>query len=621
MANQMEYAYNSRVARINLSKREALTEQIDELFCREYIGGAGFVTYFLLKELRPYVDALSPDNKIVFGLGPLTAANMPGGDRFCVGTKSPMTGGLAKSESGGYWGTELKRAGFDALIVEGKSETPVYVWIHDGQIEIRDAKHLWGKTTKETQEAIITELGDKSIRVVLIGPGGENMVRYACVMSGLKDAAGRGGIGAVMGSKNLKAIAVRGHNSPPIYNPEALKEIRQWLLSNMDEVRVWHELGTGADMVKYESVGNLPVRNYRDGVFPGASKIDSQTMKATLGMTMEGCFACPVRCKKVVKIEEPYIVDPAYGAPEYETLGALGSNCGIDNLKAICKGNELCEAYSIDTISTGNTIAFAMECFERGLITQKDTGGIELKFGNHEAMLKMIELIARREGLGDLLSLGTARAAKEIGQGAEKFAQQVKGLETAQHDPRYRPMIGLGYMVAPNGADHCMGIMDDSLKGKARIRDLTAAGMLRPFTMEEIGPRKVAAFRTLQNKRILSDSLLVCAFMPFSLEHLAQAVKAVTGWETTSLEQQRVADRIQTAARLFIARDGFTAKDDVLPERFFHPKTDGALSNRAVDFEVMEKAKRYYYRLMGWDIETGIPTPERLEDLSIQFDK
>ncbi|GAI41884.1 unnamed protein product, partial [marine sediment metagenome] len=266
---------------------------------------------------------------------------------------------------------ELKHAGYDAIIVAGKAEKPVYLWIHDGEASIRDASHLWGKNTKETQETIRTELGDSLIRVAAIGPAGENLVRVACIINDLKDAAGRGGMGAVMGSKNLKAIAVRGHKGPEVAEPERLKELRQWVLAHRELWASFAELGTGAAMEAYIATGNIPVRNFLDGEFPEIGEISAQAVRDKIRIKMEGCYACPVRCKKVVKVDEPYSVDPAYGGPEYETLAAIGCNCGVSDLKAIAKGNELCGSYSLDTISTGDIVAFAMECYENGLLTTK----------------------------------------------------------------------------------------------------------------------------------------------------------------------------------------------------------------------------------------------------------
>ena len=617
METQARGGYNGKILRVNLSSNVISEETIDELFCRKYLGGAGFIIYLLWKELRPGTNPLSHDNKLVLALGPLTGIPLPGSGRNCIGAKSPLTEGITKSEVGGFWGAELKRAGYDAVIVEGKADKPVYLWIHDGEVSIRDASILWGRNTKETQQSIRTELGDNRIQVAMIGPGGENLVRYACIMNGLYDAAGRGGLGAVMGSKNLKALAVRGRKAPTIVERTPVKELREWLLANMQLVQAFHEFGTGAAMRGFEATGNLPIRNFRDGLFPGVKMIDAQAIKDTIRVGMDACFGCPVRCKKKVQVSEPYPVDPAYGGPEYETLAALGSNCGIDDLKAIAKGNELCGAYSLDTISVGNVIAFAMECFENGLLSVKDTNSIEARFGNAEAMLKLIELIARREGIGDLLAEGTYRAAQKIGKGAAEFAMQVKGLEAGLHEPRSKPGLGLGFMVNPHGADHCCNLHDNLYVVEGQMKELRALGILEPVPVEDISPRKVALFKLIQLNRIVFDSLVLCQFLPYSLEQLADVTAAVTGWDTGVMEQLKVAERILTMARLFNIREGFTAADDMLPQRFFQPKTDGVLADKPLDPTKLEKAKSYYYALMGWDTSTGIPTPEKLEELDI----
>lgn len=614
MAKEIPGGYNGKILRVNLSNKSITTEAIDELFCRRYIGGAGFIAYYLWKELKPGVDALSSDNKLIFALGPITGLQLAGASRHCVGAKSPLTGGLAKAEVGGFWAAQFKRAGYDAVIVDGKAATPVYLWIQDGEVSIRDAKHLWGKETKETEAAIRAELGDDRIQVALIGPGGENLVRYACIMHGLHDAAGRGGLGAVMGSKNLKAVAVRGHRLPKVADSERVKTIRQQLIARPHPLS---QFGTGGpEMIMMEQSGNLPVRNFRDGLFPEVEQIHGGVIKDTIRIGMEGCYACPIRCKKVVQFEEPYRVDAAYGGPEYETLAALGSNCVIGNLKAIAKGNERCGAYSLDTISTGGVIAFAMECFEKGLLTAKDTGGIELKFGNDEAMLKVIELIARRQGIGNLLAEGTARLAKKIGKGSEEFAMHSKGLEAGLHEPRLRPTLGLNYMVAPAGADHCAS-EDGFMNNEIGIKQLHPLGILEPVPPNDLGPRLIALLRVGQFRNIIMDSMVACVMLPYTFQVQADVMAAVTGWDTGIPELLRVAERILTVARLFNIREGLTAADDVLPERYYQPKTDGALADKPLDRAKMEKARSYYYTSIGWDAK-GIPLPEKVEELYIE---
>ena len=455
----------------------------------------------------------------------------------------------------------------------------------------------------------------------MIGPAGENLVRYACIMHGLFDAAGRCGLGAVMGSKNLKAVAVRGSKLPAVADPDGIKALGRWLKEHMEMMRGFSEYGTGSPMARFEQLGNLPIRNFRDGVFPAADSISAVTLKDSMGVGMEGCFACPVRCKKVVAVEEPFTVDRRYGGPEYETLGALGSACGVDDLKAVAKGSERCNALGLDTISTGVTIAFAMECFENGLLSKEDTGGLELRFGNAEAMLQTIEQIALRQGIGALLAEGSARAGEQIGRGAESFAVHVKQIEIPMHEPRLNKALALGYMVHPHGPDHMNSLIDIfySAFGKSpvvMVPDAASLG-LEPAPFDDIGPRKVALVKAVQSGSFVGDALLICQFLPYSYKQVAELTAAVTGWDTSVAEQLRVAERILTTCRLFNLRAGLTADDDRLPPRFFQPTHGGALAETALDHGELERAKRYYYDLMGWD-RNGVPKPEKLEELGIE---
>ena len=617
MAEKAPGGYAGKILRVNLSTNTTSVEEIDEEFCRKYIGGAGFVAYYLYKELKAGIDPLGPDNKLIFAPGPLTGVSIAGSDRNCVGAKSPLSGSIIKSEVGGFWATELKHAGFDGIIVDGKAKKPVYLWIQDGEVAIKDASHLWGKETKETLNIIREELDDKRIQVTMIGPGGENMVRFACIMNGLYDAAGRGGAGAVMGSKNLKAIAIRGHSRPKVASPEGVKELRDWLLSNKQRWAGMAESGTGGHGAGIEMAttsGNLSVNNFRDGVFPDAKEIDCELIK----VGMDGCVACPIRCKKIMESKAPYAVDRAYGGPEYETEGALGTNCGISDITAVSRGNELCNAHSLDTISAGMTISFAMECFENGLLTTEDTGGIDLRFGNAEAMLKTIELIAKREGIGSLLAEGATRAAAKIGKEAEKFSMEVKGVGLPMHEPRLKHALGVGYMVNPHGADHCLNLHDTmlSVEGPGLERLRSTIGILKPLSLDDYGPLKVALLKANQLMGIIRDSLVLCSFVPYGQTQLADIITAVTGWDTSPMEQSRIAERILTMFRLINIREGLTTEDDKLPERFFQPKS-GALADKPLDRKKMEEAKSYYYTLMGWDAKTGVPLKGKVEELLI----
>jgi aldehyde:ferredoxin oxidoreductase len=370
-------------------------------------------------------------------------------------------------------------------------------------------------------------------------------------------------------------------------------------------------------MIFMETLSNLPVRNFRDGIFPDVEKIHGGVMKEIMSKGMEGCYACPIRCKKVLEFDTPYHVDSRYGGPEYESTAALGSNCGINDVKAVVKANERCGAYSLDTISTGVVISFAMECFEKGLLTTEDTGGIELKFGNAEALLEVIDLIAKREGIGDLLAEGTARIAKKIGHGSEKFAMNVKGLEAAMHEPRLSPSLGLGYMVNPHGADHCDSLIDVLFLQEPMVMGIHHLGAFDPPPARDIGPRKISLSKSVQCKSIIEDCLTICSFLPYSVDMEAELLGAATGWMTGALELFRVAERVLTTARLFNIREGFSASDDVLPERYFQPKTDGPLSDTCLTREEMEKAKDYYYSIMGWDAN-GVPLQEKVEELNIK---
>lgn len=614
----MVNGYNGKILRVNLTTGSITADNLDELFCRQYLGGAGFISYYLMKELKPGIDALGTENKLMFMMGPMTGLPISGSGRNSIGCKSPLTGGMCKAEVGGFWAAEVRHAGFDGVIVEGKSPKPVYIWIKDGNVEIKDAAQLWGKPTKETESMIRSELGDNRIRVASIGPGGENLVRYACVMNDLKEAAGRGGAGAVMGSKNLKAIAARGSGMPPVGNMDVLAEMRQWLMANQERWLDSHLYGTGAAMENYIKIGNTPVNNFRDGEFPDIAKISARALKDTIRVGMEGCYGCVVRCKKMVKVDEPDMkVDPIYGGAEYETLASFGNNCGVNDLKAISKAHEICNAYSLDTISAGLSISFAMECYEAGLLTNRDTGGLELKWGNKDAMLKALEMIARREGIGDLLAEGTKKAAAKIGRGADKFAVQVKGLEFGMHDPRCKAALGLGYSVNPHGADHCLNFQDTNYTGMTpSVTELASLGFYGPLPADDLSPKKVQMFHYVHNSRMMLDSLVMCSRPPFTNDQYVEMLKAVTGWNTGIVDLMKVSDRALTLSRLYNLREGFTAADDTLPDRFFEGRHGGPAASKKQDREKLQKAVKYYYSIMGWDTN-GVPTPETLEALDI----
>lgn len=617
----MPYGYCGEILRVNLTDGRIDVEEHDDRFYRRYLGGMGFSANFLLKEVPKGADPLGPENKLIFSAGPVTGVPIGGSARNGVGAKSPLSGGFGKAEVGGFWGAELKRTGFDGVIVEGKAERPVYLWIKDGEAQIRDASHLWGQPTKESQAAIREELGDKLIRTAQIGPAGENLVRFACIINDLKAAAGRSGMGAVMGSKNLKAIAVRGRKPVAVAQPERVKELAKWMVANFHDLATsMADYGTGVNLGASVLMGNLPTRNFRDGGFSAADAISANAVAEQIRIGMDGCYACPVRCKKVVKVDGAFESDPEYAGPEYETLASLGSNCGIDNLQAIARGHHLCNALGLDSISAGATVAFAMECFENGLITEKDTGGLDLRFGNAEEMVKVLQLIASRHGIGDLLAEGTRRAAESIGGGAEKYAMEVKGVDLGMHEPRVKPGLGVGYAVANHGGDHCTGMHDTLYEKEGRqVMEANTLGFLEPMPRYELSPRKIALWGILHNWRSAMDSLVMCIFLPWNYNQVAEILGAVTGWNTSVHEVLKAGERAVTLGRMFNMREGLTPADDRLPERFFSPPTSGALyeEKRALDPAEFERARESYYRLMGWDPQTGAPTVDKLQELGV----
>jgi len=616
----MGYGYNGKVLRVNLSEGTVVTEERDDIFYRRYLGGRGVIGYTLLKEMRPKADPLGPDNVLVFSTGVVTGAPVGGSGRHSVGAKSPLTGAYGDAEVGGYWGAEVKRAGIDAVIVHGVSDHPVYLWIHDGEAELRDATALWGKTTGKVQQLIRDELGDGRVRVIQAGPAGERLVRYACVISDVNHAAGRTGLGAVMGSKRLKAIAVRGSQRLKMAHPDRLREIAKWLSDNVETLSGGLQDTGTAEAVMYQNVTNsLPTRNFQSGEFEGAERISGETMRDTILVDRATCYACPVRCKRVVQVEGRYQVDPVYGGPEYEAIGALGANCGIDDLEAVAKGSELCNANGLDTISAGVTIAFAMECFERGLLTLEDTEGVDLRFGNAEAMLEMLEQILEQRGLGKLLGEGSYRAAQAIGQGAIEYAMQVKGQELALQEPRAMHGLGLGYAVSPTGADHCHNLYDQGYAqaGSSRLQRAAALGILEPIPYDTLNPAKVRLFIYQVNWQHTLNCLDICMFMPYDYEKVRDIVHAITGWNVTVWELLRAGERALNLARVFNARDGFTIANDTLPERFFTPLRSEFMPHKGLQHDEFQEALKTYYAMMSWDPESGMPMRSRLQELDV----
>ncbi len=622
----MAYGYHGRILKVNLENLSYEIETKDEQFFRNFYGGSALASYYLLTEMEKGIDPLGPENLLVFSVSVLTGAPVPGTSRFTVAAKSPLTGGFGEAEAGGFWAVELKKAGYEAIVIKGKALKPVWIWIDDNGLEFKDASEIWGTDTGYTENYIRNTLGDEKIRVACIGQGGENLVRYAAVVNELKHANGRSGMGAVMGSKLLKAIAVRGTKTLEFYDKEKLQELTKFFVSNLKTHPIeslLHEGGTiGWDVEDLDACGILPTGNYRGGSFEGMEKITLTAMKEKIHAGRGGCWACPVRCKHVCAGGK-FDIDPKYGGPEYETVAAFGSNMLVGDIEVCSKAHELCNKYTLDTISTGNTITFAMDCYMHGLLTKEDTGGVDLVFGNGEAALQLIEDIAFRRGLGNLLAEGSARAAKIIGNGAEKFTRAVKGQEVPMHDPRGKYGLSLAYSTTPSGADHVRCPHDLLFEpGKFGVPELFPLGISEGLPGQNLGPEKVRFFYYGSQTWNLFNTLSLCAFTygpgkVFTMNHVTDVVNAVTGWDISLFALMKAGERTVTLGKLFNVREGIGRDADTLPDVFFEPFESGILKGKSMDRTVFKKAMELYYEMMGWDLETGAPREARLYELNI----
>ena len=616
----MTFGYVGRLLRVDLRSQKTEDEKLADEVSRKYIGGSGLASRIIYDEVKPETEPLDPDNRLVFMTGPLTGTIVPTSGRWCVCTRSPLTGIWAESHIGGFWGPELKYAGYDGVIIQGRSDEPVYVWIHDGHAEIRSAKGLWGLDTTATQQAIKKELQDEETRVACVGQAGENLLPLASIISDypLNRAAGRCGTGAVMGSKNLKAIAVRAKEIKKVASSDEkrltdfLKKIYITIRSN-PTVQILASHGTNGQMEMFHEYGDTPVYNWRRGSWPeGVEKVCGQAVTKKMLLKQTACSRCLIACGRHVEIKEGAYAGTVGRGPEYETAGALGTLLLNDDIGIVTKAGQLCDEYGMDTISTGGTIAFAMECYEKKLIGNNETDGIELTWGNGEAILATIKKMAQRDGrLGKLLSGGTRKAAEAVGTESEDYAIHVKGLELPMHDPRAFQGMGLQYATSPRGACHNRGFVAAVEQG-ARIPELNI-GMqerLQRFTTE--GKGLVVA--KMQNWHELQDSLIVCKFAYLPLTFLASIYTMVTGWKATLKDLLEASDRTFTLKRAFNISMGVTRKDDTLPKRILQePTPDGGAAGRVNRLSEMLDE---HYKARGWN-EEGIPTREKLASLGL----
>jgi aldehyde:ferredoxin oxidoreductase len=629
------FGYNGKTLRVNLSTAEFVVETPEDVFYRMYVGGRNIGAYYLLNEVPAGIDPLGAANKLIFAVSMLTGTNISGQSRSSVIGKSPLTGGYGEAEAGGFWPAEFKFSGYDALIIEGQCARPSYLYIHNGEYELRDAGRLWGHEPKEVEALIKAELGDEKVRVAQIGVGGENLVRYACIMNDLSHFYGRSGLGAVMGSKLLKAVVVRGSQRPEVADPQKMRELIMKFNKAVPvhpALSVHQRLGTSKGVVPLSQAGLLPTHNFRGGTFEGAEGISGEKMAETILIKNDTCFSCATRCKRVVGYEgEDFQIDPAYGGPEYETIAHFGSNSLIDDIRIVAKANEMCNRFGIDTISAAMTITCAMDCFENGLLSLEDTDGIDLRFGNGQAILACLERIAYRQGFGDLLAEGSKQLAEKIGGNALDYAMQIKGQELPGHEPRGKWGVALGYGLSPTGGDHLNAAHDpwftvdaDPKVAWVSLNDIRPLGITKPVPALDLGPEKVRMFVQLQNVWSLINIIDFCLFdmVPefslYQLNDIVEAVAAVTGWNTSLLELSLWGERGVTLTRAFNVREGMGFKDDMLPKRLHEPLESGVYAGVAIPRKDYEAAIRLYYQMRGWD-EDGRPAPGKLYWLDLDW--
>ncbi len=595
-----------KVLNVDLSQLELTWQEISDEELSAYLGGRGLGVRYLYDHLVPGVDPLGPENILTFWTSPLVGTGAISMVKICGVTKSPATGTILMSLMGGYFGPELRFAGADGLILRGVATEPVYLLIQDGQAELKPAGHLWGKTTRQTESALKDELKLKKMHVASIGPAGENLVSFASIMHG-GDAMGRGGIGAVMGSKKLKAIVASGRRRPKIQNPNRYKQTVKRIADGYKEslaIEMFGEWGTTRHVDGLNAKGIYPTRNFQSGNFEHYQEINAESLYDTYVTKRVTCHACSVRCRREAVIDHGRYGSVHTEGPEYETLWGFGGNCGNNSLDAIIAANDLCLEYGLDTISTSMVISFAMECFERGLISIDHTDGVELRFGNHETMVEMIQKIAQRDGFGDLLAQGTQQAARQIGGGAENYAIHVKGLELAGYEPRTAKGMGLGYATSPRGGCHERGYTLEEILGTDRKFDR--------YKYEDKG----AYVKTKQDEIAVKDALGFCVLSSAGtlFTDLAELFSTSTGIDMDERSLRRAGERICNLERLFNLREGFTRRDDTLPKRLLKEAImgkDGHL--HTVD---IERLLDDYYAARGWDGE-GIPLPETLERLGL----
>jgi len=610
MSNRSD-SYRGKLLRVNLTNSSSKEEKIDPGILRSFIGGRGLGAALLYQEVGPEVAPLSPENKLIFTTGPLVGTAAPCSGRFSVSTKSPQTGIYLFSLCSGRFGQIMRKSGYEALVIEGKASHPVYLFINDKEVAIRDADFLWGMSTDQTEERLKRKLsGQGRVSVTCIGPAGEKKLKIACLISE-KRAAGRGGAGAVMGSKNLKAVVVGGKDQVPVYNKDEFKKIvkkaRQLIKNNSFLMDSIFPYGTASSVNLTSAYGVLPVRNWQRGTFEEVDALRPQAMRKKFVLRDKACPTCPVACSKITAVSSGLFAGAKTEGPEYETIYAFGSACENGSMESIIYADMLCDQLGMDTIACGVTIAFAMECFERGIISPKDTDNLELRFGNAKVIPEILQKMVKKEGIGDILSDGVREAANRLGQGTERFAMHAKGMELGGYDPRGIKAQALVLACGPRGGCHHAG-------GYVIAAELTSGKYDR---MAVKG--KGSLVRQARDLRAVMDSAIYCAFLAsaYGLDVAAQLIRAATGWDIDDKELAVTGERISNLERMYNVREGLRREDDVLPPRLLQePLPDGPSKGEILekDFDLLVDE---FYQVCGWDINTGIPSRKTLQRLGL----
>lgn len=602
-----------KILRVNLQTEKIVIESIRADVAQKYIGGRGFGIYYLLKEVDPQCDPLGPKNKLIMSTGPLTGTNAPTGARYVVTCKSPLSGALAISNSGGKFPAELRKTGFDTIIIEEQADTPVYLWIDGEEVSLRKADHIWGKTVPETDAALRSET-DKKAKTSVIGPGGENLVLFASIMNDQDRAAGRGGVGAVMGSKRLKGIVVKGDKEVPLFDQEKFNALSKKYRDNFkamtrDNPPPLRLYGTAITAMGTQSHGVFPTRNFQTGQFEGWENIYGVTLTEKYLVAPKACFSCPIACGRHTRIPTGPFKGEGEG-PEYESVYSLGSDCGIDDLAAITKANYLCNELGLDTISMGSTVACAIELFENGYLKKEDVDR-DLVWGDGKTLVDLVRKTAYREGFGDMLARGSLRMATNYKH--PELAMVSKGVDFAGYDPRGAQGLGLAYATSPMGASH--------MRGDPAYFELLGV----PFPVDpHVWEGKAELVSRWQDIFAIIDAAGLCVF--FSVRYLVgsdidikpipinELINAATGADYTLAELEAAGERITTAERLFLTQAGFSRKDDSLPPRITRePLSEGPAKGKVCHLDQMLDA---YYKIRQWD-ENGIPSEEKLASLNI----